>query len=279
MEYSEIKCAVIADVQYADQADDNSRCYRQSLAKLEHIIEDIEKRNVDFVLQLGDLIDCGWSNFDPVLTRLQKLSVPVFHVLGNHDFAVDNNQLDQVIPKLELSERYYDFAIGGWRFVVLDGSEVSSFANPEGSEDFNAAESMLSTLQSFGASNAHPWNGAIGIDQIMWLVDVLERSATAGEKVVIACHFPIITSDCYHTLLNSQCLHKLIRRYNNVILYLSGHDHRGYYSRISSTHMLTVQGIVERDDEPWSLFSFTDSGIRVTGFDTEPSRILPLHAD
>jgi len=265
---------VIADVQYADQDDYGSRRYRASLEKLRNIIGSIEKYNLDFVLQVGDLIDRGMSNFDPVLAVFEELTIPVYHILGNHDFAVRAKEIDDVVHRLGRSRRYYDFGVRGWRFVILDGSDISTFANAENSEEFNEAMSLRSSLEIAGSRNANPWNGGIGINQVAWLTEVLEKSRAIGENVAIVCHFPLITSDCRHTLLNSRQIRSLLRRYDHVALFLSGHDHQGHYSKLERVHHVTVKGIVEGNAEPWSIFTFSDSDIEITGFDTETSKTL-----
>jgi manganese-dependent ADP-ribose/CDP-alcohol diphosphatase len=271
-----VRCAVIADIQYADQEDSDTRHYRASLAKLESIINMIEENQVDFVLQLGDLIDRGIANFEPVLRCLQKLSVPVFHVLGNHDFAVGVEYIHHVGPRLGLSCPYYDFSFGSWRFVVLDGTDVSIFANDTGTESHDSAVSILGTLKQEGRENANPWNGGIGDHQISWLTGILDKSRANGEHVAIACHFPLETDDNRHTLLNSRQILQIVGQYDHIALYLAGHDHRGHYARKELTHFVTVKGIVENDDTPWSIFSFGEFNIEISGFETEPSRSLPL---
>lgn len=271
-----IRCAVIADVQYADIPDCGSRHYRSSVAKLQRIMQDMQSYDVSCILQLGDLIDRDFRSFDAVMSVLQTAAVPVYHVLGNHDFSVAAEELGNVASRIGLRDRYYDVAFNDLRLIVLDGTDVSLFANPEGGGRHQAARVLITDLQRRGAKNAHPWNGAIGTAQMDWLHATLHRSRRAGETVIIACHFPVITVDNRHTLLNSDQLLELLAGFDHVALVLSGHDHRGHYWQQNNTHFLTVKGLVEADRQPWSIVSCGPDGIEVTGFGGEPSRILDV---
>ena len=62
-----LKFGVIADPQYADKKPAGSRHYRQSLAKLEAAIAELNKESLDFVVTLGDLIDEDYASFSEVM--------------------------------------------------------------------------------------------------------------------------------------------------------------------------------------------------------------------
>ena len=54
---------VVADVQYADQPDSGKRHYKSSLGRLEKCVSDLNRRDLSFVVQLGDFIDKGKENY------------------------------------------------------------------------------------------------------------------------------------------------------------------------------------------------------------------------
>src|SRR5690606_23986490 len=124
-----LSIGIIADAQYCDCETANNRYYRQSLAKLDEAVAAFENEQVDVVVSLGDLIDRDYQSFGPALTRLTKLSMPVYHVLGNHDFSVATDSLEKVPAILGLSDRYYSNKVGNIRLIYLDGNDVSLFAN------------------------------------------------------------------------------------------------------------------------------------------------------
>src|SRR5690606_33885578 len=113
---------VVADIQYCDCETANNRHYRQSLTKLDEAITVFNGRNVDFVVSLGDLIDRDYDSFYPVKDRLIQLQMPVYHVLGNHDFSVVADRLQGVPTVLGLENRYYSNVVSNYRLIYMDGN-------------------------------------------------------------------------------------------------------------------------------------------------------------
>src|SRR5690554_7131622 len=82
-----MRFGIISDVQYADRDDAGSRNYRGSPAKLAEAVQAFNDHRVDFVINLGDFIDSGASGFDTLVPITDRLAMPLYHVLGNHDFT------------------------------------------------------------------------------------------------------------------------------------------------------------------------------------------------
>lgn len=75
-----------------------------------------------FVVQLGDLIEdtnneVDRDNFQRGLALFEPLSVPTYHLIGNHDTL--NMDLDSVCMLLGYSTPYYSFDYEGFHFVFL----------------------------------------------------------------------------------------------------------------------------------------------------------------
>ena len=68
-----LRFGIIADVQYADKDDAGSRNYRGSIDKLAAAVDTFNAQGVDFVINLGDFIDGGASNFDTLLSITGRL--------------------------------------------------------------------------------------------------------------------------------------------------------------------------------------------------------------
>ena len=106
-----IKIGFVTDVQYADIENIGLCHYRNSLDKLVEAIDYFNSNNLDFVIQLGDFIERDWESFDSVFEIWRKLKHKSYHVLGNHDFEV-NDSLKLKEPELfGLKDRYYSFSI------------------------------------------------------------------------------------------------------------------------------------------------------------------------
>jgi len=265
---------IMADVQYADYERLGNRCYRDSKWKLKQCVEDFNSRNLSFVIQLGDLIDGGFENFDTMLDIYQQLKVAKYHVLGNHDFAAHR---EKVLEKLGLERGYYDFAVNRWRFVVLDGNEISLYANSKNSEEYKQAKTMHLGLKETGDSNAVTWNGALSSNQMTWLKNVLDKSETSGEKVILFCHFPVWPPNV-HNLWNDSELVQILESYDCVVAYINGHNHAGNYAVKKGIHYLTLHGMVESPDKSaYAVVEVYSDRLKILGFDAEPERLLFIH--
>ena len=82
------KIGLISDPQYCDCDPSATRYYRESLWKLDAAVDTFNAQKVDFVVTLGDLIDQYAESFDSVFPRYEKLAMPDYKVLGNHEFSM-----------------------------------------------------------------------------------------------------------------------------------------------------------------------------------------------
>jgi len=271
---------LIADPQYADREPGIGRYYRDSLGKLDACVKHLNSLRPDFVVQLGDLINDGFADFGAVLAVFGKLSMPVYHVVGNHDAAVEPENKDKVFAKLGLDKAgekkgYYDFSRPGWRFIVLNGTEIGFHAPLPNTEPYRAAEKYYQDLQAKGARNAQWWNGALGPGQVAWLRRKLAEAASACEKVIVICHFPVYPAGT-HTLWNDFEIIETLESGKGVVAYLAGHDHAGSYAAKSGIHYLTAAGMVETQETAYALVQVYPDRLAVTGFGREPNRVLSI---
>ena len=268
---------VMADVQYADTDTVGSRHFRQSLELLEQCVADLNGRDLAFTIQLGDIIDRGEESLDRVLSVFQRLKMPRHHVLGNHDFAVSRPAL---LARLGMARGYYHFSHGKWRFVILDGTDVSLCGGwPEDSPNHQQATSRLEELRSQGKANAERWNGGIGQAQQDWLKETLRGAGERGERVIVFCHMPALVeaSDESLVLWNDEQIVGILESHPCVAAYFSGHDHAGGYARKEGIHYLGLQGMVEAPGEnAYGIVELYADRIEVRGVGRVPSRSLPL---
>lgn len=271
---------VITDIQYRDADPQGTRFYRDSLRKLSDAVEHLNTLPLSFTIQLGDLIDGTFGSYDAVLPLYNALRVPHYHVLGNHDFAVEPAEKGQVLHRLGLDvlgggKGYYDFGYKGWRFVVLNGDDLSVLAHPPGSAPRLASERYLAELKKKGVVSAQDWNGGIGSGQREWLSRALARASGAGERAIVFCHFPILPA-AMAGLWNDQEVLAILRAHPNVAACFSGHAHEGGYARDGWIHFLTFQGMVEGQQPAYAMVDVLPDALRITGFGRETSRVLPL---
>ena len=238
---------VVADCQYKDAEPRGVRHYRASLEKLEAAVAHLNTMDLAFVIHLGDFIDADFGSFDVVSPIYAKLKMPKYHALGNHDFAVAPEKKAEVPARMGMAARYYDFVVKGWRFIVLDGNDISMISRPSVSDEYKQAQAMCQELKLRKAPNAYSWNGAVGAKQLDWLKERLAAATRAGEKAVIFCHFPVFPANA-HNLWNDHEVIKTIESYDCVAAYMNGHNHAGNYGVKNGVDYVTVAGMVDTAD-------------------------------
>ena len=266
---------LIADAQYVDADPRGSRYYRNSLGKLHTAVDELLKSKPDFFVHLGDLIDRDIESFDAIRKPFDSLKTPVHQLLGNHDWEVAPKDLAEVPKRLKMKGRYSSKSWKGFRWIFLDGTDVSFYAHPKDSPRQELAQTMLAKVKERKALNAMTWNGGIGSDQMAWLNQETESARQAGEKVILCCHFPIYPDDPHNLWNDIEMLQWIDENQDVVCAWFNGHNHAGAYAERNGIHYLTLHGMVET--EQTSAFARLDlhrNAIRVHGYGRAPSREL-----
>ena len=267
---------IVADVQYADKPAKGKRHYNESADKLRACVSDFNRQELAFVANLGDTIDGdgGKSAADMVLIAgiFRQLTCPVRHVLGNHCLDVPRPAL---LKELGLKSPYYEFARERWRFLVLNGMDVS-YKSPEGSKQAKEAKSYLEKNPKL-----NKYAGALGEEQMAWLREQLADAARQKQRVIVFCHHPILAaaSSPAAVLWNAAEVEAALARSGCVVAWINGHDHKGGYAFANGIHHLTVHGMVESPTggNSYAVASVFETRIAVEGKGTTPSRVLEIN--
>ncbi len=264
---------VISDVQYADYDAAGSRFYRSSTGKLREAMKDLKSDSVSFVINLGDLIDRDFKSYKPMLDIIDSSGLKVYHVAGNHDYSVAS-RFRKNIPVLTPSKKgYYSLIHKNFRFIFLNGNEISTYSSGNRSAVIKASE-YLGELQRKGCINAVEWNGAMSDVQIAWLKNELDEASLRNEKVFISCHFPLVPENI-HNLLNYNEVLALLENYHNIIAWFNGHNHAGNYGFFNMIHFVTFRGMVEsKADNSFARVDVYWNKIWIRGTGREKSQIL-----
>lgn len=265
---------VIADVQYADQQHQGTRHYRASLQKLAGAVAVFNDEQVDFVVSLGDFIDADYTSYDTLTDITGKLKMPLYHVAGNHDFAVAEEQKDKVLQALKLKNDYYSFRKKNWRFIVLNGNDISLYGNARNSPEYKEAAALLSKLKAAGAPNAQSWNGTLSSDQRSWLEQELRAAARKKQQVVLLCHFPLLPEGSAHLLWQAAEIRRMLEAYPNVKAYLNGHVHASEHHTHKGVDYVTFRGMVEKEDNAFAIISVFKDHLEIKGYGKEVNRVL-----
>jgi len=266
---------VITDVQYCDCEPAGTRYYRSSLSKLREAVASFKADSMAFIVDLGDLIDRDFSSYKPVMNILDSSGLKVWHVSGNHDYSVDQ-KYKKKIPQLEGNkDGYYSFSHDLFRFIVLNGNDISTYGNGN-KKVVEEAEQLIKKLQSDGEPNGIEWNGGLGGKQMEWFKKQLDEAMVKNEKVIILCHFPAWPEN-EHNLLNYPEVLTLIEKYNNIIVWFNGHNHAGNYGNFNLIHFVTLRGMVETEaNTSYAEVEIYSNKIWIRGSGREKSQILAL---
>ncbi len=183
----------------------------------------------DLVFDGGDTIEGtnrkGQKSIDDYLTTLshfEKLSVPSYHVIGNHDLrGLSRIEWARLNKK---TDTYYYIDHKGFRFFVLDGSDRS-----DGDKNRYAMSDM----------------------QINWL----EKSLSETEKPkIVFIHYPLFQQRLLggdKILSDSQALqlHELFSK-NNVLAVFSGHTETLSYEERDSVRYFVLPGTDRSQKKP-----------------------------
>jgi 3',5'-cyclic AMP phosphodiesterase CpdA len=264
---------IITDVQYCDCEPEATRFYRNSLLKLRVAVNSLRRDSAEFLVNLGDLINKDYSSFKPVLDIIDSSGLKTYHLTGNHDYSVENRLKKHLPIPMPAKEGYYSFVYKGFRFIFINGNELSIYASVNKSAIRHAQE-YIAALKNEGSINAIDWNGGVSPAQLSWLDKQLDEATRKNEKVFIMCHSPVYPENI-HNLLNYKDVNAILEKYHNIIAWFSGHNHAGNYGNFNMIHFVTLKGMVETENNNnFSLIEVYHNKIWIKGSGKERSQIL-----
>jgi hypothetical protein len=261
-----LKVGLVADPQYANKPAAGKRHYRESLWKLGEAIDTFNYYQVDFVQNLGDIIDADWESYDAILPIYDKLmpGIENHQLLGNHDFAIDSARLSDLLGKLSMPDYYYAYTKNDWRFIVLDATDYSYYSNLLHQRTGNRIDYYYEKTR--GKSNNHLWNGAVGVEQQNWLKQELDSANLLSQKVIIFSHLPLRPLDDPHNLWNDFEIIDLIENSSNVVAFINGHNHSGSYVFKNGIHYITLCGMVDTMISSYGILEFYQDSLVLRGY-------------
>lgn len=271
-----IRFGVVADVQYCDCETRGSRFYRNSLSKLEACVADLNHENVEFTVALGDLSDRETDLHLPaVLQVLASLNQPVYHTTGNHDYGgVTDNEV--LYRQLGMPSSYYSFTRKGWRFILLNTNEISTYANITGTPKEAEMQVMWKRIEESKRTNRETYNGGISREQMDWLKEELDTAERNHEAVLLFSHHPLYAAPGL-TALNDLEILELISGYSCVKGAISGHHHPGDYGEYKGIPFITTEGMIETESEnAYGIVDIYKDWFQFTGKGRSRSYTIPL---
>lgn len=267
---------MVADPQYADKPTSDKRHYTKTIWKPEEAIETFNYYNIDFVQNLGDIIDIKWESFDAVLPIYDKLKLGIenYQLLGNHEFSIDSTHFKGILERLSMSNYYYSYSKKGWRFIVLDATDYSYYSNAL--HDHDIQQINLYFEKTKGRSNSYRWNRAIGKAQQKWLKQELYSAHLLRQKVILFSHMPLRPKNEPHNLWNDHEIIDIIEQSSNVVAFINGHNHAGDHVFKNGIHHIKVFGMVDIGISSYGILEFYKDSLILRGYGNQKNINIKL---
>ncbi len=267
-----IRFGLISDVQFCKCEASGNRYYSNSINKLRDALNDFNSEELDFIINLGDLIEKDSESFPDILPVLDSSYAKVYHVLGNHDFEVDGKEKKSIFSILETGPGYYSFDLEGFRFIITNTNDISTYSPFKSKR--KEAEKLIQDITAEDGKNAYQWNGGIGKEQVEWLKAELSEAKRLKMKVIVFSHHPIWPESLYN-VLNYKEIISIIEDYDHIIAWLCGHNHQGGYGNFNLVHCVNFKGMVDTPDlNAYSVIEIYQNKIWIKGRGRQKSQIL-----
>lgn len=249
-----IRFGVFTDVHYAKNKTYGNRYCDLSIEKLEECIETFNSRCLDFIVNLGDLIDESENKIDDIknLQRVYKVASGfkgcIHNVLGNHDLeSISKHQFMEIIGQKE-PLTYYSFDIKDHHFIVLDANYKE-----------DGKEYQLGN---------YDWKDTYLPDnQKNWLLEDFENCKSNSVIIFIHQNLDHRLSDDNidpHIIKNAPEIRSILESSKKKITVIQGHYHHGYNQTINGVDYITLRAMCEGDgmnNNSYMIVSIDDNNI------------------
>ncbi len=229
-----LRVGLLTDVHYADKPARGTRHYRESLEKIRPAIELFNRRKVDLVVELGDLVDAAPSVEKELgyLVRIEKelakCHAERHYVLGNHCVTTLTKAEFLASCGLRRKEKsaFYSFdsgpGKGGLHFVVLDAC-------------YRADE------VSYHRDNFSWDDTEIPRAQREWLRKDL---AATGRPTIVLVHQRLDVGGHYG-VKSAPAVRRILQESKKVLAVFQGHNHVNDHKRIGGIDYITLAAMIE----------------------------------
>jgi alkaline phosphatase len=246
-----LRIGLLTDMHHADKEPAGTRYYRETLGKLKEAASEFQKKQLSFVVELGDFIDAAESveieqeYLRTINREFAKLSNDRHYVLGNH--CVDTLKKEEFLAEVQQEKSYYSFDRGDWHFIVLDAC-FRSDGEPYQRKNFEWTDANIPT------------------EELAWLEKDLEST---DKKTIVFAHQRLDVSN-NHGVKNNAQVRKIFEASKKVQLVLQGHSHQNDLKEIGDIHYCTLVAMIEGsgpENNGYSTMFLHDEGkIVLTGF-------------
>jgi predicted phosphodiesterase len=185
--------------------------------RLKTFIDAMNKKQVDFIVQLGDFCRPYPANLD-FLAIWKQFAGTGYHVLGNHDTDGGFTR-EQTLEFWGTKKKYYSFDKRGFHFIVLDGNDVKRENRAPGYPRF------------------------IGAEQLDWLTADLERT---GNPTFLFSHQSLENDQSIENNAEVRAVLENANKaagFQKVVASFSGHHHIDFVKTINDIHYIQINSM------------------------------------
>jgi alkaline phosphatase len=246
-----VRLGIVTDIHHADKPEWGTRYYRESLGKLREAVAQFRNSKVDFLVQLGDLVDAAkdpdterhWLK--QALDILRGAGVATHSVLGNH--CVQTLTKAQFLARTGTERGHYGFDRAGFRFIVLDAC-------------------YRRDAVSYDAGNFDWKDTEIPPAERRWLEQQLD---SASGRVLVFMHQRLDIPGV-HTVASAPEVRHILEDSGKVLAVFQGHSHQNDYREINRIHYCTMRAVIEGtglESNGYGIVSLFEGGrLAVKGF-------------
>lgn len=206
-----IRFLVFTDLHYDETTDGDNR--------IEEILADAQKRDLDFIVSLGDLCTPIKEN-QRVVEQFKSLGIPFYNVIGNHE--TDKCTLREILYFYSINDPYYSVICNGYKLIFLN----TCYLSKDGKEEifYNRNFKCEGTVYPI-----------VPLEETRWLQEELKDDM----KCIIFSHHSFINDFPKRGVYNREEIRKDFVK-KQVLLCLNGHDHGDDYSIIDGIPYMTI---------------------------------------
>ncbi|MGC4007183.1 MAG: metallophosphoesterase [Pirellulales bacterium] len=245
-----LRIGLLTDLHYADKPPTGTRFYRETPTKLEEAAARFQREKLDFVVELGDLIDSAddleteKSYLKQVNTLFRTLPGDKHYVLGNH-----------CVSALTKDEFLGEVGAAGRARVVR--RRRSAFRDPRRLLQLRRRGVWAEQLQV--ERREHPRRAtrmAAG------------RSAQAKTPTIVFAHQRLDVKNDYG-VKNAEAVRKILEASGRVKAVFQGHSHKNDLKSIAGIPYCTLTAMIEGsgvENNGYAILEITDDALSVSGF-------------
>ncbi len=258
-----LRIGLLTDLHYADKESTKTRFYRETPAKLAEAVERFNAEALDFVVELGDLIDQAGTVEQEIawLQAIEKvyaqLKAPRHYVLGNH-CVTTLTKAEFAAHTAASKQTWYAFDAGGTHFIVLDACFRADGA-------------------AYERHNAEWTDANIPPEELDWLRGDLSKTTLPA---VILAHQRLDDAG-KHSVKNAAAVRALLEAADGgkVIAVFQGHSHQNDLQQIAGIPYVTLAALIEgsgAENNSYGILEvMPDHSLRLRGFRRQVDHAFP----